>query len=737
LNHLVFFSSVPIHRIGQTLARTCSSPFAGFPKERSRDTRTRHTANRYLLQVLLLFLLCLASAAPGRAQQMPAPLVLDGLGRATIALDGNWQFHEGDDMAWASPDYDDSAWQPIQVGRSWEGQGHRNHTGYAWYRRRLVLGQGNAANWTLALYLPDVDSACEVYWNGVKKGAYGKLPPNPVWYGFGGAKGQVVVLGPAQPGELAIRVWKAPIVFLSHPEEGGLIAVPVAGSAEAVAGVEIAAKYERLRAAQLPLWVARLATVIGVMALLLWLRNRKHLILLWLSLAMMYTAARYLLLEGPVTPTFRVGYAVIEPMIAIYDLAIWFLLIDLLGLNERKRLVRWTWIIALTAVALELVDTVCQFFDWTAWPPHTFLTIDVLTTLPAIYMELWGLVVVFAAFGKRLDAARWTLAIAALLSTLLTALQDMTGLGKRWTHWTLGERLHSPLFTLGGYPVNLQLLVSMFLLVSILYAAWHYLVEYRQRQNALEQEMRNARAVQQVLIPDEIPSVPGFKIETVYKSAGEVGGDFFQILPTTENGVLVVIGDVSGKGMPAAMTVSLLVGTLRTLAQYTLSPGAILAAMNQRMVARRREGFTTCLVMRIDCDGSITAANAGHIPPYRNGEEIYIENGLPLGLVPDATYFETKLEFEPQDILTLISDGVLEARNLHGELFGFERTKSISREPAEKIARIAQAFGQEDDITVLTLSFVPAGAITMQMSDGTEPAQRGEFRAHPSVYPTL
>jgi serine phosphatase RsbU (regulator of sigma subunit) len=159
------------------------------------------------------------------------------------------------------------------------------------------------------------------------------------------------------------------------------------------------------------------------------------------------------------------------------------------------------------------------------------------------------------------------------------------------------------------------MLVNTFLLIAILYSAWRYLVEHGHRQNALEQEMRNARAVQQVLIPDEIPSVPGFKIESVYKPAGEVGGDFFQILPIGDDGVLVVIGDVSGKGVPAAMTVSLLVGTVRTLAHYTLSPGEILAAMNQRMLSRSRGGFTTCLVMRIDADGSMVVANAGHLAP--------------------------------------------------------------------------------------------------------------------------
>jgi hypothetical protein len=424
---------------------------------------------------------------------------------------------------------------------------------------------------------------------------------------------------------------------------------------------------------------------------------------------MVYPTADYFLLDAPRLP-FRIAYGLIGPLISTHDMAMWFLLIALLGLKEHRRLVRWTWIVVLTSVGLDLIDSVCQLFDWTAWPPHRFLMIDVLSAAPAIYLEMWGLVLVFAAFGKRLDVARWMLAIAALLSTLLLALGDTSGLGQRWTHWTLANKLRAPLFTMAGTSLNVQMLMNMFLLIAILYAAWRYSVEHSQRQNALEQEMRNARAVQQVLIPDEIPSLPGFKIESVYKPAGEVGGDFFQILPI-EDAILVVIGDVSGKGMPAAMTVSLLVGTIRTLADYTQSPGEILAAMNQRMLARSRGGFTTCLVVRIDADGFLTAANAGHIAPYRNGEEVLIENGFPLGLVSDTTYAETKFQLDPEDSLTFLSDGVVEARNEAGELFGFERTGSISREPAESIARAAQIFGQEDDITVLTLKLSPAAVL--------------------------
>jgi serine phosphatase RsbU (regulator of sigma subunit) len=159
--------------------------------------------------------------------------------------------------------------------------------------------------------------------------------------------------------------------------------------------------------------------------------------------------------------------------------------------------------------------------------------------------------------------------------------------------------------------------------------------------------------------------------------------------------------------MPAAMTVSLLVGTFRTLAHYTQSPGEILHAMNQRMLARSQGGFTTCLVLRIDADGTLTAANAGHIPPYQNGKELAIDSGLPLGLSPESIYGETGCRLDHGARLTLLTDGVVEARNQAGELFGFERAATLSPEPAQEIAQAAQAFGQEDDITVLTLSFAP------------------------------
>lgn len=230
------------------------------------------------------------------------------------------------------------------------------------------------------------------------------------------------------------------------------------------------------------------------------------------------------------------------------------------------------------------------------------------------------------------------------------------------------------------------------------------------RQLRAETELEAAKAVQQVLIPNEKLVLPGFRIDSVYQPAGQVGGDFFQILPAPGGGVLAVIGDVSGKGMPAAMTVSVLLGTFRAAAHYTTNPGEILEAANRSVLSRSQDGFTTCLVLRIDPDGTLSLANAGHLPPYCDGEELAVESGLPLGLQAQTKYQEAKLALKPGVQLTLLTDGVVEARSASGELFGFARAQAWSRKSAGEIVEAARDFGQEDDITVLTLALAEEAA---------------------------
>jgi hypothetical protein len=148
------------------------------------------------------------------------------------------------------------------------------------------------------------------------------------------------------------------------------------------------------------------------------------------------------------------------------------------------------------------------------------------------------------------------------------------------------------------------------------------LVRDRREKLRMAAEMEAARAVQQVLISEKMPAIPGFTLEAVYRPFSQVGGDFFQILPVACNSVLVALGDVSGKGVPAAMTVSHLVGILRFAAETSSSPKVILAALNRSLCDRGAGGFTTCLVLRADSDGTFTVANAGHLAPYLNGKEL-------------------------------------------------------------------------------------------------------------------
>jgi serine phosphatase RsbU (regulator of sigma subunit) len=222
-------------------------------------------------------------------------------------------------------------------------------------------------------------------------------------------------------------------------------------------------------------------------------------------------------------------------------------------------------------------------------------------------------------------------------------------------------------------------------------------------------EMQAAREIQQYLIPDKLPPTPGLTIRSVYHPSREVGGDFFQVLPDARDGsTMIVVGDVAGKGLQAGMLAALIVGAIRTAFKFTSDPSSILSLLNERLQGR---GLVTCLAMRIDRDGSMELANAGHLPPYINGRELAVEGAFPLGALPSYSFPIQRFQLGEGESLLFVSDGVVEARNEQGELFGFERTAGLSKQPAEEIAHAAQAFGQEDDITVLTLALAPVGAV--------------------------
>jgi serine phosphatase RsbU (regulator of sigma subunit) len=180
----------------------------------------------------------------------------------------------------------------------------------------------------------------------------------------------------------------------------------------------------------------------------------------------------------------------------------------------------------------------------------------------------------------------------------------------------------------------------------------------------------------------------------------------------------VVLGDVSGKGLRAAMAVSLIVGVIRTLADSTSSPAEILTGLNRRLCGRMQGGFATAIALRLDRDGSCTLACAGHPAPFLNDRELSFPGALPLGVAPDASFEEVRLQLSALDHLSLYTDGLLEARSQTGELYSFDRLQTLfaAHPTAEQAAQAAVNFGQDDDITVLTLTRHAAGEAIVELA---------------------
>jgi hypothetical protein len=250
---------------------------------------------------------------------------------------------------------------------------------------------------------------------------------------------------------------------------------------------------------------------------------------------------------------------------------------------------------------------------------------------------------------------------------------------------------------------EIQALVTLAAMAALLGLLFRDQQRMAQERAELAGEMQAASEIQQMLAPSQIETAPGLRVAVAFHPMREVGGDLYlcRVLPDGRQRVL--LGDVSGKGAAAAMAATLILGAAS--ARDSDSPSGLLIHLNRVLRENRLSGFATCLCADVATTGDLVIANAGHLPPYRNGYEIEIDSGLPLGLVPATEFAESAVHLYAGDTLTFLSDGVVEARNASGELFGFERTREISQRPAEEIAQAALHFGQQDDITVLTLIF--------------------------------
>jgi serine phosphatase RsbU (regulator of sigma subunit) len=237
----------------------------------------------------------------------------------------------------------------------------------------------------------------------------------------------------------------------------------------------------------------------------------------------------------------------------------------------------------------------------------------------------------------------------------------------------------------------------------------------------VEQELRVARSIQQASLPKEVPELEGWQISPLYQPAREVGGDFYDFHLLSEGRLGLVVGDATGKGVPAALVMSTTCGMLRAVSQAldSSSPGEMLERVNEALVPSIPANmFVTCFYAILDPNsGSLRYANAGHDVPYlhrNSAAEELRARGMPLGLMPGMIYEENEIVLDAGEAALLYSDGLVEAHDPRGEMFGFPRLRELVAEHGEKrsleetlleelYSFVGESWEQEDDITLLTL----------------------------------
>jgi Stage II sporulation protein E (SpoIIE) len=656
-----------------------------------------------------------AAAEPSVHTEPQSTFSVEGLGKGLVSLDGPWQFHLGDNPAWAAPDFNDTTgqngWEQLSATKTWGAQGHNSYTGYAWYRLRINIALAPGAPSDLAMLMPHVQDVYELYWNGQLIGGKGKFPPHPVWYYA--PPPQTLGLGPIRSGVLAIRVWKVSLGSFDSGELGGFTSSPGLGSPQAITDLKARMDYQWLRSHQFSFGLYSLDALAALFGFLLWLNDRSQRLPLWIAAFAGSPLLIELFLGLRIQWPFVVALGWAQPVFGLIAVSSWYLLIYLLELNDNRTLMRMMRVFAIIEIIATSLDGLMVLsLSRIAWNVRFVQWTDAILT--GIFTVLHAMPLILVAYAalrrRRLTHERWLVAICAFGADVIPVAASAFDQGRRFTHWHIAEAIRAPLFIVNGNPINGQSLFQALLIAAILYAVYRISHEERERKTQIELELQNARELQQVLIPETQPAIPGFLLTSGYKPALEVGGDFYQILPLENDSTLIVLGDVSGKGLKAAMAVSLIVGLIRAFAETTSSPAQILAGLNRRLFGRLQGGFATCIAIRLESDGRCVIASAGHPAPFLNDREVASSGALPLGLTPNATYEETTIDLGTSDHLALYTDGLLEARNPAGELYGFERLSSLfaAHPSAQQAVDAAVAFGQDDDITVLTLTRITA-----------------------------
>lgn len=287
----------------------------------------------------------------------------------------------------------------------------------------------------------------------------------------------------------------------------------------------------------------------------------------------------------------------------------------------------------------------------------------------------------------------------------------------------LGSRLSEQDYTTDDHRLLNTLATQAAPALRVAQLARQQQIEARERER-MEQELRVARVIQQTLLPKSLPELKGWQLEAFWQPARAVSGDFYDYLTLPDGQLALMVGDVTDKGVPAALVMATTRSMLRAAVEHYSSPGEILAYVNDLLCPDIPPNmFVTCLYMLLDpASGHIRFANAGHNLPIKlipNGVQELRATGMPLGLMPGMIYEEHEAQLAPGESLVLYSDGLVEAHNTSGDMFGFPRLRELlSRESIQKACsgseiiqmltgQLSEFTGdgweQEDDVTIVTL----------------------------------
>lgn len=645
-----------------------------------------------------------SSATVASPTAQSSPLVVRD--HNTLELDGPWRFEVGDDPRSADLNLNDSAWATISISKPLTEQGIDTYNGYGWYRLKLDPQQlarfGNAPK-GLDLFVTGARSVGQfaVYVNGTELGRTEGMTDQPTMY----ASPPLVVHLP-QPGTdgslvIAIRTWAGSSVTIGR----GLVDRVEVGPTDEIA---------RLVTADTELdWnqhviagavVSFLFFCVALLGATLFLAQRKHSEYLWLSLLCLTVC-----MMGSTETAFHLGWMSYS-VFRIFNL--WsgrLFMAATLEFILRFTNSDWRKLVRVIQVCVVVVPVLGLL--------NLQRTYEYLSVTAEIVFSVLVTVLLFRAWRKgRPDAG------VMLLPFFLAATADSLDTVLNWAgeqHWIPSQFAYHQ-FHFGPVEFGISVVSYAVFLFSLLAVIFYRFIHVSQEEQRSSAEIEAARSVQAMLIPTQLPSNHNFMLESAYLPANGVGGDFFQVLPLKDDSMLIVVGDVSGKGLQAAMNASTLVGALRN--ELSHDPATILNRLNNVLLGATQEtetlpnlkasvSFATCCCARVYTDGTMTIANAGHLHPYRDGRELELAADLPLGVVPNIEYEQATFQLNVGERMIFLSDGVVEASNAHGELFGFERTQQVSNESARYIAQTAKRFGQTDDITVVSLYFAAKTAL--------------------------